>query len=92
MATGVAGELFPTLDANIELCQKDATQTELVLTGSYQPPFGRAGAVVDHLILHRVAVRTIGRFLDRVAQIVTSVQPAEAVARAPFNLGLEPDT
>lgn len=64
-AVGVTGELFPVLDANIRLSDAGGERTEMVLTASYRPPLGAAGAGLDRLLLHRVATATIKTLLAR---------------------------
>ncbi len=71
-AVGPAGELFPTLDANLTLRPAEHGCTLLTLTGSYLPPFGRVGAVLDQLLLHQVARTTLQRFLSALATTATS--------------------
>jgi hypothetical protein len=70
-ATGAAGELFPVLDADLVMAQHGDGQTLLALTGSYRPPFGRVGAVLDRAILHRLATATIRSLLDGLAGAIT---------------------
>src|SRR5947207_7825546 len=65
-ATGVTGGLFPVLDANIRLSGKSGRSSQMVLTASYRPPLGAAGASLDRLLLHRVATATIKTFASRV--------------------------
>ena len=72
VATGPMGELFPTLEANLELEPTDDGRTRVVLLGSYQPPLRRLGASIDRLVLHTVATTTIRGFL---AQVTASLQP-----------------
>jgi hypothetical protein len=52
-ATGPAGDLFPALDANLELDPAEAGTTRLTVHGSYRPPLGRFGAALDQLVLHK---------------------------------------
>jgi hypothetical protein len=95
IATGVSGELYPTLDANIEIRRDQAARTEIVLIGSYQPPFGQTGAVLDRLVMHRIAHRTMSMFLDTISQMITSPDPVvERRSRRQIipGLGLEPNT
>lgn len=80
-ATGPAGELFPMLDADLILACHGDGQTLLSLTGSYRPPFGRAGAMLDRAILHRLATATIRTLLDGVSAAIT--QPASQHQPAP---------
>jgi len=56
---------FPVLDANIRLSDAGGERTEMVLTASYRPPLGAAGAGLDRLLLHRVATATIKTLLAR---------------------------
>ena len=74
-ATGPAGELFPVLDADLVMARYGDDQTLLTLTGSYRPPFGRAGALLDRAILSRVATSTIRSLLHGLAAAVTDPAP-----------------
>lgn len=62
-----ATALFPQLDADLEITPFDSDTTQLVLKGSYRPPLGAAGAVLDRALLHRVAESVVENFLERVA-------------------------
>ena len=66
-ATGVAGELFPVLDADLTLMPEGDDRSRLGLVGSYRPPFGRAGAAL--------ATATIRSLLDRVAAAIADPAP-----------------
>ena len=66
-ATGPGGRLFPVLDADIRLIPAGDSATLLTMTGSYRPPLGTLGDVLDRGILHRVAEVTIRNFLAEVA-------------------------
>lgn len=77
IATGVGGDLFPTLEANLDLRAESAESTAVTLVGSYEPPFGRPGAVLDHFVMHRLAERTLQHFVDRLAVLVTSPKALE---------------
>jgi hypothetical protein len=84
-ATGAAGELFPVLDADLILTRDGTDQVRLGLTGSYRPPFGRAGAALDRVIMHRIATATIqsllGSVADAIADPTTQQQPRAATAQ-----------
>jgi hypothetical protein len=75
-ATGIAGGLFPVLDANISLSPAGEHSTRLALTGSYRPPLGRIGTALDKAILSRVAAATIHALLHSIAG--TLANPAAA--------------
>lgn len=83
VATGVTGEMFPTLEAELRLQRTAEGETEVILVGSYQPPFGKVGAQIDHLLMRRVAQRSLSAFLAQLVEMVSSPDPVEAV---------EPDT
>jgi hypothetical protein len=70
-ADGSGSRLFPVLDADVRLAPAGEHLTLLTLTGSYRPPFGRLGEVVDRAIMHRVATATVRRFLANMAAVFT---------------------
>jgi hypothetical protein len=74
-ATGAAGELFPVLDADLILTRHGDDRTLLALTGSYRPPFGQAGAVLDRVIMHRLATATIRSLLEGLSDAITHPAP-----------------
>jgi hypothetical protein len=83
-ATGLAGRLFPVLDADLTVTSADAGQTLMKLDGAYRPPLGSAGATLDRVILGRAAEATIRSLLTRIADAVASpALDAGAGARFP---------
>jgi hypothetical protein len=74
-ATGPVGELFPVLDADLILGRHGDNQTLLALIGSYRPPFGRAGAMLDRAVLHRLASATIRTLLEGLSAAITHPAP-----------------
>jgi hypothetical protein len=93
-ATGVAGELFPVLDADLILTRHGDGQTLLALTGSYRAPFGRAGAMLDQAIMHRLATATIRSLLEGLSDAITHPaaqhQPAPRTAAPRPQPAIEP--
>ncbi len=87
-AIGVAGGLFPVLDAIIKLSGEGEQGTRVVLTAAYRPPFGELGAELDRLLLRKVATRTIRTFLARVASALQGTP--EAAASVSREAGPEP--
>lgn len=73
-ATG-AEWLFPELTADLILSHLGTERTRLTLQGTYRPPLGVIGRVVDRALLSRVAESTIQDSLDRVALAVSSPDP-----------------
>lgn len=80
-AIGHGGSLFPALDANITVVPAGEQTATLRLAGSYRPPLGALGTVLDRAILHRVATATIRAFLDRVAAAIDSPPVSESATR-----------
>ena len=68
-----AESLFPRLVADLVLSHVGSDRTKLSLQGTYDPPFGPLGRVVDRALLHKVAESTVQDWVDRVAAAVTSV-------------------
>jgi len=87
LATGKADQLFPALDADLELRSTADSQTELILFGSYQPPFGRVGAAIDRLVMHRIAEAALRRFISDVVAMVTNAEAREHRPHAEPSLG-----
>ena len=69
-ATGPAGELFPVLDADLLLTRHGDDQAVLAITGSYRPPFGQVGALLDKAIMHRLATATIRFLLESLSEAI----------------------
>ena len=76
-AAGTTGGLFPVLDATITIGHEGEETARLALAGSYRPPLGRLGAVLDTALLHRVATATVRSLVRSVTEAITSPAPAE---------------
>lgn len=70
-ATGPGDALFPVLDADIAVTPVGEESSILRLAGSYRPPLGALGTVLDAALLHRVAKATARTFLNRIAAAIT---------------------
>ncbi len=68
--------LFPRLDGLLGVSALGATLCQLWLEGSYRPPLGRPGQLIDQALLYRVADATIRRFLLRVASALVELGAA----------------
>jgi hypothetical protein len=64
---------FPTFEGTLSVTPV-GTQSELWLQGSYTPPFGFVGALLDHTVMHNAAHRSLQAFLQRIAEDMTSDQ------------------
>ena len=80
VATGALSGAFPVLDANLELSATEEG-TELLVVGSYRPPFGALGVAVDRLVMHAVAQATIRSFTAQLTDVAAGMHPAVARRR-----------
>ncbi|MEP7036149.1 MAG: hypothetical protein ABI934_11220, partial [Actinomycetota bacterium] len=78
VATGPVADLFPPLDANLELDPAEGGTSRLALRGIYRPPLGRIGAKLDRIVLHRAALATAGGFLSCVSAAIHAPHLATA--------------
>jgi hypothetical protein len=64
-----ADALFPTVDAQLEIAALSMypPRVQLTLNGSYDPPFGGAGDVIDRVLVHRLAANVVEDFVTAVA-------------------------
>jgi hypothetical protein len=74
-ATGLASGLFPALDADLGVAAEGQDKTRLTLKGSYRPPFGRLGAGLDRVFMHRVASATFSALLRSIADALAEPEP-----------------
>lgn len=65
-AAGNSG-LFPTMNAELWLYPLSSTETQLDLKGTYEPPFGALGTMLDALAGHRIAEACVHQFVVDVA-------------------------
>ncbi len=85
--TGAAGDLFPVLDADLILARNGGDQALLALAGSYRPPLGKAGTVLDRAIMHRVATATIRSLVHSLAEAIARSAPQVSPCAEPARLG-----
>jgi len=60
--------LFPVMDAELALSSMGPELTQVTLQGTYKPPIGPVGKVLDTLLLHRFAEASVKDFVDRVVE------------------------
>jgi Rrf2 family protein len=84
-ATGPSA-LFPRLEGELRVAPIDPDRSELSLAGHYRPPLGRAGLVLDEVLLVHVARATVRSFLRQVAWALE-----ETARHRPAELGGELD-
>ena len=81
-ATGTGGALFPVLDADLTLTPA-GEGTILTMAGSYRPPLGAVGEVLDRAILRRVATATARGFVAQLAAQITGRLGSNGAGSAP---------
>ena len=59
--------LFPLMKAELSIYALTATETQLDLSGNYDPPFGVLGSAVDAVVGHRIAEASVHQFIKDVA-------------------------
>ena len=60
--------LFPVLVGRLELVPVEKKVTRLTVSGMYEPPLGRLGALIDDAIMHSVAEATVREVTEAIAQ------------------------
>jgi hypothetical protein len=59
--------LFPFMTAELSIYPLTATETQLALSGRYEPPLGMLGSAMNAILGHRIAEASVHRFLTDVA-------------------------
>ena len=59
--------LFPFMRAELSVYPLTATETQLDLSGQYEPPFGVVGNVIDSVLGHRIAEAAVHQFINDIA-------------------------
>jgi hypothetical protein len=83
VATGVTGQLFPALDADLDVIAVDEQHCALSFKAVYAPPLGAAGAGIDRLVLHRAARATLRSLLRGLGRSLADPSPTAARASQP---------
>ena len=63
-------ELFPTMHAAVFVYPTSETETALELLGTYEPPLGRIGEVMDAIAMRRVVKESVAHFLEDIARLL----------------------
>lgn len=64
--------LFPFMKADLSLYPLTSTETQLDLSGNYEPPLGFVGSMIDAAVGHRIAEASVHRFISDVASYLRS--------------------
>ena len=68
-------QLFPVLTGRLELVPVDKKVTRLTVSGMYEPPLGRLGALIDEAVMHSVAEATVREVTESIAKQLGTVLP-----------------
>jgi hypothetical protein len=61
-------QLFPVLTGRLELVPVEAELTRMTVSGMYEPPLGRLGALIDEAVMHTVAEATVREVTESIAK------------------------
>jgi hypothetical protein len=81
-ATGPT-ELFPVMEADLEISPLGADESQLRLSGSYDPPLGPIGRQMDRLLLHQLAESTVRAFLSELVTALLAEPDPRVLESAP---------
>ena len=59
--------LFPLMKADLSVYPLTSTETQLYLSGNYEPPLGILGSLIDSVVGNRVAEASVHRFITDIA-------------------------
>jgi hypothetical protein len=80
VATGATGQLFPALDADLDLVAVDEQHCVLSINAVYDPPLGALGAGIDRVVLHSAARATMRALLREWGRSLTEDRRAPNLA------------
>jgi hypothetical protein len=66
-------QLFPVLVGRLELIPVDPGVTRLTVSGMYEPPLGRLGALIDDAVMHSVAEATVREVTESIGKQLESI-------------------
>jgi hypothetical protein len=64
--------LFPAMQADLKVYPLSFTETQVELSGSYDPPMGVLGDAVDRVVGHRLAEASVHRFVRAIVERLRS--------------------
>jgi hypothetical protein len=70
-ATGTPA-LFPRMEAELTVADMGGDLTQVRFQGSYEPPLGTVGRILDRTLLSRFAEASVKDFVDRVIAILAA--------------------
>src|SRR5664280_663483 len=88
-ATGPT-ELFPVMEADLEIAPLGADESQLRLSGSYDPPLGPVGRQLARLLLHQLAEATVRALLSQLVAALLVAPAPDVVEPAPEMVQRQP--
>lgn len=79
--------LFPRLEADLELSPLSRGLCQVTLRGTYRPPLGPAGEVIDRLLLHKVAEAAVKDLVEQIARRLEDLGTGEPVGSSRIQSG-----
>jgi hypothetical protein len=61
-------KLFPVLVGKLELSPVEKDVTRLTVSGMYEPPLGKLGALIDDAVMHNVAQATVKELTEAISR------------------------
>jgi hypothetical protein len=83
-ATGVGGQLFPVLDADLALTSVNDVTSLLSVVGRYAPPFGGLGRALDRTLLAGAAQATVDDFVRELGRSICQVAASQRAEPSPL--------
>jgi hypothetical protein len=67
--------LFPAMQGTLSVYPLSFTETQLELSGHYDPPMGVLGSALDAVVGHRLAEASVHRFVGEVVELLRRDMP-----------------
>ena len=80
--------LFPLMKAELLVYPLTAIETQLELSGKYEPPFGLLGSAVDDIAGYRIAETSCQQFITDIAVYLRNVAEYSTAVRAGAKMGM----
>jgi hypothetical protein len=62
--------VFPAMTAELHVYPLGKSETQLELRGTYRPPLGPLGTMIDGVVGHRIAEASVHRFVADIAELL----------------------
>ena len=67
---------FPVMAAELAIFPLSPTETQLALSGTYQPPLGLVGDAIDAVAMKKIAQESVDTFVREIASYLRRTLPA----------------